>query len=124
MLRPDVLGKVKVANDMLVVRAYGGFDSWKPEDGSGSAGGGGEQEKGEAAKKSMCEQLMAQTRLRSDWATMCLSETGWNIESAWKAFLEAKANGAIPPDAYLPDSTTAPATAIGANTAGGRDGIL
>ncbi|KAG0133151.1 hypothetical protein HOY82DRAFT_268667 [Tuber indicum] len=124
MLRPDVLGEVKVANDMLVVRAYGGFDSWKPEDGSGSAAGGGEQEKGEAAKKSMCEQLMAQTRLRSDWATMCLSETGWNIERAWKAFLEAKANGAIPPDAYLPDSTTAPATAIGANTAGGRDGIL
>ena len=89
VLRPDVLGEVKVANDMLVVRAYGGFDSWKPEDGGGGAGSGGEQE-GEAAKKSMCEQLMAQTGLRLDWASMCLSETGWNIENAWKAFLEAK----------------------------------
>ncbi|CUS10216.1 unnamed protein product [Tuber aestivum] len=125
MLRPDVLGEVKVANDMLVVRAYGGFDSWKPEDGSGSAGGGGGGQEGEAAKNSMCEQLMAQTGLRLDWATMCLSETGWNIDNAWKAFLEAKANGAIPQDAYLSGTTTtAPATAIGVNTVGGRDGLL
>ncbi|PWW78758.1 hypothetical protein C7212DRAFT_355419 [Tuber magnatum] len=125
MLRPDVLGEVKVANDMLVVRAYGGFDSWKPEDGSGSTGGGGGHEVGEAAKKSMCEQLMAQTGLRLDWATMCLSETGWNMDSAWKAFLEAKANGAIPQDAYLPGTTTTtPTAAIGVNAAGGGGGIL
>jgi len=96
MLRPDLLGEVKVANDMLVVRAYGGFDSWKPEDGSGSAGNGGEQG-GEAAKKSMCEQLMAQTGLRLDWASMCLSETGWNMENAWKAFSEAKVCSVLRP---------------------------
>ena len=100
MLRPDVLGEVKVANDMLVVRAYGGFDSWKPEDGSGSAGNGGGQE-GEAAKKSMCERLMAQTGLRLDWASMCLSETGWNMENAWKAFSEAKVCFVLCPPSHL-----------------------
>ncbi|RPB00823.1 hypothetical protein L873DRAFT_1765207 [Choiromyces venosus 120613-1] len=119
-LRPDVLGEVKVANDMLVVRAYGGFDSWKPEAPAAAAPASGTAKTGEAGKKEMCERLINQTGLKMEWANMCLEETGWNLENAWKAFLEAKANGAIPPDAYTTTTTNVPT--IG--TAGTGDGIL
>lgn len=80
-LHPDAQGKVKVGNDALVVRAYGGCDSWKEED---------TPETAEENKQKMCVEIMKQTGLRLDWAKLCLEETGWEMDKAWQAFLEAK----------------------------------
>jgi nuclear RNA export factor len=80
-LHPDARGEVKVGNDALVVRAYGGCNSWKEEEMA---------EVMEENKQKMCAEIMKQTGLRLDWAKLCLEETGWDMDKAWQAFLEAK----------------------------------
>lgn len=41
------------------------------------------------------------TNMRADWARKCLEETNWNLDGAVAVFQMAKAQGKIPPEAFL-----------------------
>jgi nuclear RNA export factor len=43
-------------------------------------------------------ELRSRTRLNVAYATLCLSETGWNMQKAMEAFQQSQ--GSLPPDAY------------------------
>ncbi|KAH8148245.1 uncharacterized protein LAJ45_07697 [Morchella importuna] len=139
ILRPDANGAVKVGNDILVVRSYGGFESWKEEPEApvpvqapmaapvgipmaapvgmpmAAAPVGMVQDpnmpQGQAAvaqteqqqNMAKCFEFARRSGLKMEWAELCLTETGWNLEEGWTAFVQANAAGNIPQDAFDPN---------------------
>lgn len=125
ILRPDANGAVKVGNDILVVRSYGGFESWKEEPEApvpvqapmaapvgipmaapvgmpmAAAPVGMVQDpnmpQGQAAvaqteqqqNMAKCFEFARRSGLKMEWAELCLTETGWNLEEGWTAFVQA-----------------------------------
>jgi nuclear RNA export factor len=53
----------------------------------------------EQQKEAITNQLMEKTGMTSEYAQMCLNETGWDIEKAYGAFKASKAN--LPPVAFI-----------------------
>ncbi|PWY85294.1 hypothetical protein BO83DRAFT_328407 [Aspergillus eucalypticola CBS 122712] len=47
-------------------------------------------------------QMSSNTRMTLQYSEMALSGNGWNMEAALKNFEELKAQGTLPPDAFLP----------------------
>ena len=115
------LGGIRVVNDIMMVRAYGGHEAWKPEDdptgppqqpvqpvpavsaviqpslpdGFGIAGLGKTEE--EAQKELMALELSKATRLTLNYSIMCLEQVNWNLQQAGLAFEEAKVSFARHP---------------------------
>jgi len=72
---------LRVVNDMMVVRAWGGSDAWAPEP-SGS--------EEEVVKQAKIAELRRRTGLNAAYAELCMMETGWNWDGAYAAFERAK----------------------------------
>ncbi|KAL9129404.1 MAG: hypothetical protein Q9217_002135 [Psora testacea] len=114
------IGGIRVACDTLVLRAYGGFGAWEPEDvgapdvpaapsqasqyqipipeGFGVAGTGKTEEQVE--KEMLALKLSNTTGMTLEYSGMCLEQSGWNLEGAGIAFEQAKVN--LPAEAFLP----------------------
>ncbi len=67
---------IRVMSDVLVLRAYSPLAPVQTA----------EIAPEEARNKELLQQLMVQTNLTAEYATMCLSETGWDMERAVVAF--------------------------------------
>lgn len=89
---------IRVINDMLVIRPYGGFEAWKPTpEPAAVAPGAGPTD---AVKQQMVNELMRVTELNVEFAGRALEEHGWNYDACLAAFHAAKQAGTIPPEAY------------------------
>lgn len=97
------LGRIRVVCDKLVLRAYGGYDAWQPEekvsninpviqqqtsqyqapplDGPGAPG---------LQKEGLALRLSEATGMTLEYSGMCLEQSGWNLESAASSFEQAK----------------------------------
>ncbi|KAF8469511.1 hypothetical protein BDZ91DRAFT_792309 [Kalaharituber pfeilii] len=84
---------VRVVNDMMVVRAWGGSEAWSPDPVMSAFGE-------EAIKEQKVAEIRRRTRLNVQYATLCLQENGWNFDSALAAFERAKIGGLLPADAF------------------------
>lgn len=105
-------GGIRVASDLLVLRAYGGHQTWKPENSdAGSANtvpttataeqrpavipdGFGVPVPGKTSeqveKENLAIQLSGATGMTIDYSGLCLEQSGWNLEGAAAAFEQAK----------------------------------
>ena len=50
--------------------------------------------------KQLVISLSTMTRMKADWCEKCLSQSGWNLQSALDSFNIANAEGKIPADAF------------------------
>ena len=104
------IGGIRVATDTLVLRAYGGFDAWKPEDieapppstsslqipqhqiavpdGFGVPVPGKAEE--QVQREVLALELSRATGMTLEYSGMCLEQSGWNLEGAGIAFEQAK----------------------------------
>ena len=106
------IGGVRVACDTLVLRAYSGFQAWKPEEvesvtttisaplqavkrfsipvanGFGVPGPGKTDEI--VQKEILALELSSATGMTLEYSGMCLEQSGWNLEAAGMAFEQAK----------------------------------
>jgi nuclear RNA export factor len=87
-LGPNKTGGVRIVNDSLLLRNYGGTQAF-PQN----------QQLGEDQQKTaMIAELQRRTGLNTQYAKMCLEENGWKFEVALEMFQSVKAN--IPPEAF------------------------
>jgi nuclear RNA export factor len=91
-LGPNGAGGVRVVNDMLTIRAYGGTKAYE----STTIDPAAEET---AQKEMMVLEIMKRTGMNAQYSAMCLAEAGFDFEKALVAFEQAKAN--IPPEAYI-----------------------
>ncbi|KAL4898242.1 hypothetical protein BDV59DRAFT_166493 [Aspergillus ambiguus] len=112
------MGGIRVINDILCLRAYGGHEAWAappaqtaaPVAAPGAAApapdGYGMPAPGKTETQVQQEQLVmqisAKTNMTLPYSEAALSGNGWNMEAALKNFEELKAQGQLPPDAFLP----------------------
>lgn len=104
------VGGIRVACDTLVLRAYGGFDAWKPDgvdaaapphiqaappqhqipipEGPGLIGPGKSDE--QVQKEALAVDLSRATGMTLEYSGMCLEQVGWSLEAAAVAFGQAK----------------------------------
>lgn len=109
------IGGIRVANDILSLRAYGGIDAWKPQgvastplfqavpvaplqvpqqyqitvpEGFGTAGPGKSEE--QVKKEAVAIELSKATGMTLEYSGMCLEQSGWNLEGAAAAFEQAR----------------------------------
>ncbi|OQE19130.1 hypothetical protein PENSTE_c016G08752 [Penicillium steckii] len=123
-------GGIRVLNDIMCARAYGGHEAWSPESQPipqaqagapitaaptaapttgttlpGFPAGYGAPAPGKSETQVQQEQLVAQISSKSgmtlQYSEMALSGNGWNLDAAWKNFEELKAQGALPANAFL-----------------------
>ncbi|TPR11754.1 putative NAD(P)H-dependent D-xylose reductase xyl1 domain protein [Aspergillus niger] len=91
------MGGIRVVSDILCLRAYAI---------PGAPEGYGMPAPGKADAQVQQEQLVLQmssnTRMTLQYSEMALSGNGWNMEAALKNFEELKAQGTLPPEAFLP----------------------
>ena len=106
-------GGIRVVNDMLTLRAYGGFQAFKPDtcgtpppelqnvqpqnpllqqlglpDSFGAPMEGKSEE--QVLKEKMAMELTNRTRMTIQYSGICLEESGWDLEGACRAFEGAK----------------------------------
>ena len=74
---------------MITLRAYGGTQAFKTDDRSSSPD----------ERQRMVIEVQKQTTMNAQYATMCLTETGWVLADAIAAFTNNRAN--IPAEAYV-----------------------
>jgi nuclear RNA export factor len=109
------VGGIRVVNDILTLRAYGGHESFAPEEVDASAvaritpipseqlqvpegfgvvmtGKSPEQ----AGKELMVIEMTKQTGMTLEYSHMCLEEKAWNFETAVAAFQDVKVNPCFP----------------------------
>ncbi|GES60337.1 mRNA export factor mex67 [Aspergillus terreus] len=118
------IGGLRVINDILCLRAYGGHEAWSVEDSAlaplgqpatpvaapgaptPAPEGFGMPAPGKPEIQLQQEQLVIQmsanTNMTLPYSEAALSGNGWNIEAALKNFEELKAQGQLPADAFLP----------------------
>lgn len=120
-------GGIRVLNDIMCARAYGGYEAWSPDSQPipqavappmptpiapapvaalpGFPEGYGTPAPGKPETQVQQEQLIMQISSKSgmtiQYSQMALSGNGWNLDAAWKNFEELKAQGALPADAFL-----------------------
>ncbi|KAF2674437.1 NTF2-like protein [Microthyrium microscopicum] len=85
---PDGVG---IISDMLVVRSYGGTKAYET--------GAQVAMSPEEERAAMVAEIMRQTGMNLQYATMCLEQTEWKFDTALESFNQAKAN--IPPEAFV-----------------------
>ncbi|KAI9866485.1 MAG: nuclear mRNA export, poly(A)+RNA binding protein [Trichoglossum hirsutum] len=112
------IGGIRVVSDMLTLRAYGGYESFAPEDVDASTIAGstsvvpkqpqipeglGVAMEGKSPEQLnqelMVLEMSKQTGMTLEYSHMCLREKAWDFESATKAFQDVKGN--LPPNAWL-----------------------
>lgn len=107
-------GGIRVVSDMMVLRAYGGYDAWKPDkteavitqqavqqpqlplqqhaltvpDGFGTPGPGKSQE--QVQKEALAVELSRATGMTLEYSGMCLEQGAWNLQDAAVVFEQAK----------------------------------
>jgi nuclear RNA export factor len=90
-LGPNGSGGVRVVNDMLTIRAYGGTKAYEAATVDPAA-------EETAQRQLMIIEIMKRTGMNAQYSAMCLEEAGFDFEKALVAFEQAKAN--IPAEAY------------------------
>ncbi|KAL1954985.1 hypothetical protein VTO42DRAFT_392 [Malbranchea cinnamomea] len=121
------LGGLRVSNDMLCLRAFGDCQAWVPEDaqtvvptllptvvapplpqqthhpeardGYGMAGPGKTDE--QVRKEQLVLEISFRTKMTLQFSEMALTGNNWNLDAALKNFEELKAQGQLPPNAFL-----------------------
>ncbi|KAI5287389.1 nuclear mRNA export, poly(A)+RNA binding protein [Ascosphaera aggregata] len=113
------VGGLRVNNDMLTLRAYGGNEAWIPESGpvpngvSNAASAHPEAQQGygmplpgkselQCKEEQAILQVSFQTKMTLEYSQMALAGNNWDIEAALKNFEILKAQGSLPPSAFLP----------------------
>ena len=102
-------GGIRVANDIMVLRAYGGYASWKPDeveapvaqgltpsqqhqivipDGFGVPAPNKAEE--QTRKEAMALELSQATGMTLEYSGLCLEQSQWNLPEARMAFEQAK----------------------------------
>ena len=76
---------LRVVNDMMVVRAWGGSDAWAPELPVYTP-----VNEEEVVKQAKIAELRRRTGLNAEYAELCMMETGWDWDGAYTAFERAK----------------------------------
>ncbi|OGM42984.1 mRNA export factor mex67 [Aspergillus bombycis] len=117
------MGGIRVINDILCLRAHGGHEAWMLEqpvvqtaqpgqppvqapvvpatpDGYGMPAPG--KPDAQVQQEQLVMQISAKTGMTLPYSEMALSGNGWNLDAALKNFVELKAQGQLPPDAFLP----------------------
>lgn len=83
---------IRVVSDVMVLRAWSPLASAVTEEASIEANAGGKED---AQKQEILGQLMQRTQMTSEYATMCLTETDWNLEKAQVVFEANKVRTSI-----------------------------
>ncbi|KAL4864124.1 hypothetical protein BDV12DRAFT_16843 [Aspergillus spectabilis] len=119
------VGGIRVINDVLCLRAFGGREAWQAEPqpaavppaaapvpvaapmvnpaapaGYGVPGPG--KTDVQVQQEQLVMQLSAKTMMTLQYSELALSGNGWNLDAAMKNFQELKTQGQLPPDAFLP----------------------
>ena len=120
VIGPGGQSGVRIVSDMWTIRAYGGYEAFKPEEQNSvqqihnvdvplptnvpvqqnaapieqSTGMAAEQEK-------MVAEVTRLTNMKPEFSMQCLVETNWNFEGAMAAFNSARAEGKIPASSFL-----------------------
>ena len=108
-------GGIRIANDIMVLRAYGGYDAWRPEeietvthqaaaaqqaqllpqqhqitlpDGFGVPGPDKSDE--QVRKEALAMELSRATGMTLEYSGMCLEQSAWDLQEAAVAFEQAK----------------------------------
>ena len=105
---------IRIASDIMVLRAYGGYDAWTPEeaeaieqqqavqqpqlrpqqnpisvpDGFGNPGPGKSEE--QVQKEALAVELSKVTGMTLEYSGMCLEQSAWNLQDAAVTFEQAK----------------------------------
>ena len=114
ILVPGPTGNMIVASDMLTIRPYGGDDAWKesppqqqqpanaPVSNQPVAGGIPPAVQALSPDQQiLVNNLMQETRLKVEFALMCLQQAQFNYPQALELFNQSKASNSIPPDAFM-----------------------
>jgi len=99
---------IRVVNDVLVLRAYGGFGAWHTyaeaistqyqlPDGLGVAAPDKSEE--QLQKEILAIELAKVTRMTLAYSAMCLEQSGWILDEAVKRFEEVKSS--LPVEAFF-----------------------
>jgi nuclear RNA export factor len=91
-LGPNKIGGVRIVNDELVLRNYGGTRAFPQNAGA--------VQSEEQQKAAMVTELQRLTGMNAQYAQMCLEQTGWKLEAAVESFQTVKASGTIPQEAF------------------------
>lgn len=110
ILGPGGASGVRVVNDILTVRAYGGAQAFDPDNFEGLNGPAAAAPQPEGVPQlpagltievaeQMCLELQKQTRMTIGYAKECLEQVNWDFATALQAFESVKGN--LPPDAFV-----------------------
>ncbi|OJJ57106.1 hypothetical protein ASPSYDRAFT_33239 [Aspergillus sydowii CBS 593.65] len=120
------IGGIRVINDVLCLRAFGGNEAWQLEPQPAAAQpvpppvaapaanpaappGYGLPAPGKAdvqvQQEQLVMQLSAKTMMTLQYSELALSGNGWNLDAALKNFEELKTQGQLPPEAFLPGAS-------------------
>ncbi|KAF2088374.1 NTF2-like protein, partial [Saccharata proteae CBS 121410] len=86
---------VRVINDVMTLRGYGGFEAWQPEDVPAAVA----PPQAQLTQDQIIMELCRLTNMKPEYSKMCLDESGWNPDLALTKFEGAKAT--LPPDAFI-----------------------
>jgi nuclear RNA export factor len=110
ILGPGGQSGVRVVNDILNVRAYGGAQAFDPDNFEGWNGPAAAAPVPEGVPQlpagltiemaeQMCLELQKQTRMTIGYAKECLEQVNWDFATSLQAFESVKAS--LPPDAFV-----------------------
>jgi nuclear RNA export factor len=91
-LGPNKTGGIRVVNDALILRNYGGTRAFPQNAGA--------VQSEEQQKAAMVAELQRVTGMNAQYAELCLVQTDWKLEAALESFQTVKASGTIPPEAF------------------------
>ncbi|KAI8579985.1 hypothetical protein K450DRAFT_240039 [Umbelopsis ramanniana AG] len=83
-----------ILNDQLCVRDYSNPDKWRLQTSTRSIA---EVD----VKQQMVAEVQKMTGLKTEFATQCLEENGWDVQQAFTSYQQLQASGTIPAEAYL-----------------------
>lgn len=100
---------VIIKSDLLVLRAWGGHDAWKPtgptpssaEPAVNGAVLGGRPDGINDQQFEMLNQLKSQTGLNTHYANMCLSQMKWDLNAAVQITIDLKSKNGLPAEAFV-----------------------
>ncbi|KAF2154834.1 hypothetical protein K461DRAFT_275998 [Myriangium duriaei CBS 260.36] len=105
IIGPGGRSGVRVVNDMLTIRAYGGTQAFEPDDTDNTSQAHPSMQAGlpqgltpELAQQMVLE-LQKQTNMTAGYAKDCLEQVTWDFDRALQAFAAVRAN--LPSDAFV-----------------------
>ncbi|KAA8643509.1 hypothetical protein EYZ11_006598 [Aspergillus tanneri] len=119
------MGGIRVINDVLCLRAYGGHEAWMSEDQQtsqpppvpsvplvqqiappaapdGYGAPAPTKLEAQVQQERLVMEMSAKTRMTLQYSEMALSGNDWNMDAALKNFEQLKTQGQLPPEAFLP----------------------